>query len=118
MLLPVLPLALIAVLQTLLSTSQRHDGLLDISDNVNFHHAWTYVPALVLFLTAALFDSTGAAVKMLAPYKMLKHDSQRTRAALVNDFLHLPAIAILPASIQIRQWALSWSLSHRVLVHI
>ncbi|KAI1305436.1 hypothetical protein F5Y03DRAFT_151944 [Xylaria venustula] len=74
--------AIIILLEILLSKSNREHGLGDVDDDTYVHYAWTTVPALIFGLLSMIFSSIDFEIRSLAPYMVL--DRQVPKSMFIN----------------------------------
>lgn len=70
--------AVIVTLEVLLQTSQKNDGLGEVSTSEYIHYTWTLVPALLMVSIRLCFGSVDNNIRLLAPYAYLRRPTGAT----------------------------------------
>lgn len=111
-LLPILPLAVIATLEITYNLSEKHHGLSDVTMNGYVHYTWTVIPAIILTTIKLLGQSLAFAVGVLDPYLALKAGASTAKQTLFHDYPSQTSLLRCFSSTRLSRWAvLSVSMS-------
>lgn len=99
-------LLLVVALESTYQASVRNDGLANVETKSYVRYAWSYVPALSMFVAQLLVGMIGDISKILAPFHELRRKGPVPTKALFNDPLSELTVQTLVNSIPTKQFAL------------
>ncbi|KIW41439.1 uncharacterized protein PV06_07000 [Exophiala oligosperma] len=107
----ILPLTIIATLEALQVSSDRHDGIASVSseDSLASKTTTRYLPALVMLLSATLFNSVDFNIAVLAPYNALKSEARPPQSSIMSNVIGLIAPYAVWQSLRRRYWGAALS---------
>ncbi|KIW14529.1 hypothetical protein PV08_07313 [Exophiala spinifera] len=106
-----LPLAVIGTLEALQVSSDSHNGIATVSaqDSLSSKTLTRYLPALVMLLSATLFNSVDFNIAVLAPYNALKSGARTPQASIMSNVIGLVAPYAIWQSLRRRYWGAALS---------
>jgi Protein of unknown function (DUF3433) len=104
------PLAVVAVLEILQRRSNSHSGICSVVAYGNITNGLIhFIPAFVLILIAALYDSLSFTACILAPFSALRTRSGASFRHIFNNPVGTLGLITLPLSIRSRYWSISFT---------
>ncbi|KAI1625064.1 hypothetical protein EDD37DRAFT_590156 [Exophiala viscosa] len=106
-----LPPTIIATLEVLQRISDNKSGITTVSaeSSLSAKASTRYLPALVMLLTATLFNSVDFTIAVLAPYNALKSGVRSAESTIMCTIVGLMPPAALWVSIRNRYWGAAFS---------
>lgn len=99
------PLAGIATLEALYQRSQRRDGIIDISVDHYTRYSWVFLPALIVFVIGAGFDSIYFYSTIVQTYQVLRKTPSTAAATLTENLPSKILIHNAGSALRRRRWA-------------
>jgi hypothetical protein len=99
------PLAGIATLEALYQRSQRRDGIADISPDHYTRYAWVFLPAFIVWLIGAGFESIYFYSTVVQMYQVLRKTPSTAAEALTDNLTSKILIHNAGSALRRRRWA-------------
>ncbi|PYH96857.1 hypothetical protein BO71DRAFT_396652 [Aspergillus ellipticus CBS 707.79] len=101
----VLPILIIAGLETAYQISHRQNGLGTIDSNGYIRYTWVYIPALVMLSARVLFDCIHFSAMLFQPYLELRQGVVTAAGSLMDNHLSKVTLISFCTAITRRKWA-------------
>ncbi|PWY69494.1 hypothetical protein BO70DRAFT_365747 [Aspergillus heteromorphus CBS 117.55] len=101
----VLPILIIAGLETAYQISRHQNGLGNIDSEGYIRYTWVYLPALVMLVTRVFFDCIHFSAMLFQPYLELRQGGITTPGSLMENHLSKMTPFSFCTAIARRQWA-------------
>ncbi|KAF1344435.1 hypothetical protein BDV97DRAFT_304492 [Delphinella strobiligena] len=101
----IIPVALIAVLESVYQYSEKHHGLANVDESSSYHYVWTYIPALLMVVLMTGYEVVDFNTRVLQPYDNLrKAPTPAGKSIGINYLSHISPRCIWLA-FRRRHWA-------------
>jgi hypothetical protein len=84
----ILPSGVIATLEYLYRRSLRLSGIVELSQNKYLHHAWVYVPVVVVFGVKTIFELISCTNRIIEPYVKMYQSLETAQKSVHLDLMH------------------------------
>ncbi|GKZ37496.1 hypothetical protein AbraIFM66950_009046 [Aspergillus brasiliensis] len=101
----ILPLLIIAGLETSYQVSARQNGLGTVNSGGYIHYVWAYLPALIFLITRIFFDCIHFSAMVFQPYLELRQGGVTAPGSLMENHLSKLTLLSFLTAIKRKQWA-------------
>ncbi|EON69758.1 hypothetical protein W97_09021 [Coniosporium apollinis CBS 100218] len=101
------PLAIVAVLEGTYYISRTRHGLSDVPSSEYVHHAWTYLPTLVMVSVGFLFGMLDCEVRIFNPFHCLRLGGASPSNSVLENYLSRVGVHALYTATKKRQYAVA-----------